>query len=359
MNNINYTSSSKKYQRFSLDERLVISRMLKAGKPQIEIARVLGKHKSSISREIKRGTKTKTILNPTNKKYEPLYINKVYYDPYFSNQQYLLNKNASGEFTKVFEYEFMCKELDKLMLINGYSPDVAIKLFKHIYPNEYCICVKTLYNWINYGYMKTKNIDLLLKLRRKPPKQNKSGKNAKTMKGTSIEKRDATINDRNEFGHFEGDSVIPRLRKGQIITITERKTRYSFTFRFTDKSSKNILKAIAQIKRMFKDKFNIIMKTITFDNGSEFVRWEEIERKFKVKVFYAHAYSSFERGSNEHFNGMLRRKIKKNMTIKDITEFKLDKATKWINNMPRKILNYKSSQEMFERELKQLTKLAV
>ena len=359
MNTIKYTTNSKKYQRFSLIERNIIKRMLKDGKSQTEIAKVLGKHKSSISREIKRGTKTKTILNPTNKKYESLYITKIYYDPNFAHEQYLLNKNASGEFARVFEHELMCKELDRLMLEKKYSPDIAIKEFKCLYPNEYCISVKTLYNWINYGYMKTKNIDLLLKLRRRPKKKNKSGKNAKTLKGTSIEQRPEIINNREEFGHFEGDSVIPKQQKGQIITITERKTRYSFTFRFKNKSSKNIIIAMGQIKKVFKEKFNLMMKTITFDNGSEFVRWEEIEKKYRVKVYYAHAYSSFERGTNEHFNGMLRRKIKKSMTIKDITEYKLEKATQWVNNMPRKILNYKSSQELFEKEIKRLTKIAV
>ncbi len=101
------------------------------------------------------------------------------------------------------------------------------------------------------------------------------------------------------------------------------------------------------------------MNTTTFDNGSEFVRWEEIEKKYKVKTYYAHAYSSFERGTNEYFNGMTKRKIKKNITIKEITKFKLEKATAWVNNMPRRILNYKSSHELFEKEIKRLTKVTV
>lgn len=359
MNQLKCNTKQKKYQRFSLDERLVIKRMLADNKSLSDIAKVLGKHRSSISREIKRGSRVKTILNPTNKKYEPLYIDKIYYDPYFSNERYLSNKSASGEFAKVFEHEFMCKELDRLMLEEKYSPDIAVHEFKRLYPNEYCISVRTLYYWIDYGYMKTKSIDLLLKVKRTPTKKKKSGKNAKTLKGTSIEERPKEIDGKEEFGHFEGDSVIPKGQRGQIITITERKTRYSFTFRFTKKSSMNIVIAIGQIKKKFKEHFNLIMKTITFDNGSEFVTWSNIEEKYRVKVYYAHAYSSFERGTNEHFNGMLRRKIKKSMTIKDITEFKLEKATIWVNNMPRKKLNYHSAKEMFEKELKRLTKIAV
>ena len=359
MDKINYTIKIRKYQQFSLEERKIIKRMLGDNRTQTEIAKVLGKHRSSVSREIKRGLRTKTIVNPTNKKYEPYYKEVVYYDPNYAHEKYLSNKTAHGEFVKVFENEFMCKELDRLMLECGYSPDVAINEYKRLYPNEYCICVKTLYNWIDSGYMRAKNIDLLLKVRRKPKKQKKSGKDAKTLKGTSIEKRPEEVNSRIEFGHFEGDSIIPKNNKGQIITITERKTRFSFTFRFKKKFAKNIIIAIGRMKKIFKSKFNEVMKTITFDNGSEFVRWEEIEKKYKVKTYYAHAYSSFERGTNEHFNGMLRRKIKKNMTIKEITEFKLEKATAWVNNMPRRILNYKSAQELFEKEIKHLTKVTV
>ena len=107
MDEYNYTIKIRKYQQFSIEERKVIKRMLDDNKTQTEIAKVLGKHRSSISREIKRGSRTKTIVNPTNKKYEPYYKEVDYYDPSYAHEKYLANKTAHGECAKVFENEFI------------------------------------------------------------------------------------------------------------------------------------------------------------------------------------------------------------------------------------------------------------
>lgn len=352
MNHINCSTKTKKFQHFSLSERKIIKNLIKMGKSVSTIAKILGKHKSSVSREIKRGTVLNRKYNNTNKKYEPLYIDVLVYDPYYANEKYLNNREHSKNLPSIFKFATFIEMLDNLILKQKYSPDVALHILKEQFPDEKLVCVKTIYNWIENNYLKTKNIDLLLKVKRK--KKN-AKKKSKYHRGTSIEERPEEINKREEFGHFEGDSVIPKGRQGQIITITERKTRFAFTFKYKKKSAKNIVNAIGKINKMFGNKFNLIMKSITFDNGTEFTSWKKIEKKYKIKVYFAHAYSSSERGSNENFNGMLRRYIPKKMILEEITDSLLEKATIHINNTIRRILNYKSSAECFKIELKKLT----
>ncbi|MGN1228011.1 MAG: IS30 family transposase [Christensenellales bacterium] len=353
MNQVNNNTNKRKFQHFSLEERKIIERLLKNNYSISNIAKILGKNKSSVSREIKKGTRIKQVVNKTNNKYEPYFVDVEYYDATFANEKYERNKHASGRISQVFQLEFLCTELDRLIVKEGYAPDAALHIFMKNYPNEKCVCVKTIYNWIDCGFLKTKNIDLPLKVRRRPKKVHNISKKTR---GTSIEERPKEVNDKIEFGHFEGDSVIPKGQKGQIITLTERKTKYSFTFRYENKSSKNIVNALGKLNKMIGGNLNKLVKSITFDNGTEFSSWEKIEKKYNIKVYFAHPYSSFERGINEHFNGMLRRKIKKSMSIKQITKHILEKATIWVNNMPRKNLGYQSALECFKRETKQLTK---
>ena len=352
MNQGNCNTKAKKFQHFSLDERKIIKNLIKMGESVTSIAKILGRNKSSVSREIKRGTIKNRKYNKTNKKYEPLYIDVFVYDPYYANEKYLVNRENSKHLPSIFKYSAFIELLDNLILKQKYSPDVALHILRKLFPDEKFVCVKTIYNWIENNYLKTKNIDLLLKVKRK---NRKPKKKSKYHRGTSIEERPKEINKREEFGHFEGDSVIPKGRKGQIITITERKTRFAFTFKYKKKSAKNIVNAIGKIKKMFGNKFNLIMKSITFDNGTEFTSWKKIEKKYKVKVYFAHPYSSSERGSNENFNGILRRYIPKKMKLEEISDTILEKATIHINSTMRRILNYKSSSECFKTELKNLT----
>ena len=352
MNQCNCSTKIKKFQHFSLDERKIIKNLIKMGESVTNIAKILGKHKSSVSREIKRGTVLNRKYNKSNKKYEPLYINVFVYDPYYANEKYLTNRENGKHLPSIFKFVSFVEMLDNLILKQKYSPDVALHILRQKFSDEKFVCVEIIYNWIENNYLKTKNIDLLLKVKRK---KKKAKKKSKYHRGTSIEERPKEINNREEFGHFEGDSVIPKGRKGQIITITERKTRFAFTFKYKNKSAKNIVNAIGKIRKIFGNKFNSIMKSITFDNGTEFTSWKKIEKKYKVKVYFAHPYSSSERGSNENFNGILRRYIPKKMKFEEITDSLLEKATIHINNTIRRILNYKSSYECFKIELKKLT----
>ena len=133
-----------------------------------------------------------------------------------------------------------------------------------------------------------------------------------------IEKRPVEIAERNTFGHWEMDSVVGArgVSKKALLVLTERKTRKEIIFLLKDHTSAAVVKALDRLERKLGKKFREIFKSITVDNGSEFADWEGMERsrrskKKRTKIYYCHPYSSWERGSNENQNKLVRRHIPK------------------------------------------------
>ena len=146
---------------------------------------------------------------------------------------------------------------------------------------------------------------------------------------------------------------------GAIFTLVERKTRFQITIKIKDRKANTIYKAVKKIKQKYPElkdyKLNEIFKTITFDNGVEFSKWKDIEKYLKTKIYFAHPYCSSERGSNENGNKLLRIFLPKGCNINDYTDSYVMNANELINTKIRKILDYKSSLELFNEELAKLT----
>ena len=156
--------------------------------------------------------------------------------------------------------------------------------------------------------------------------------------GKSIEERPESINNRLEIGHFEIDTVILRKEKGNcLLTLTDRKSRFEIIRLIPDKTSKSVNKALEEILKKYK------IKSITADNGLEFARLYEV---FDYeKIYYAHPYSSYERGTNENHNRLIRRFLPKG--TKNTTHQRVAFIENWINDYPKKIFNYKTPRELF------------
>ncbi|MCI6272205.1 MAG: IS30 family transposase [Erysipelotrichaceae bacterium] len=142
-----------------------------------------------------------------------------------------------------------------------------------------------------------------------------------------------------------------------LLVLTERKTRKEIIIKLPKHSAEEVVKAIDTLEEKYQDKFNVIFKTLTCDNGSEFSYSEEIikskinQDKNRTKLYYCHPYSSWERGSNEVANKLIRRYIPKGEDIKNFTDEFIRKVEIWINNYPRKIFNYSTSEEFFMQEM--------
>ena len=229
--------------------------------------------------------------------------------------------------------------------------------------NMTTICTATFYNYVEDG--KIEGFDkheLPMKCNRKSKNERKEGKTEP--KGTSIEKRPFQPNDRDEFGNWERDTIVGSRtipNSGAVFTLVERKTRFQITIKCKDRKSLTIYKAVKKIKNKYPElkdyKLSDIFKSITFDNGVEFSKWKDIEKYLKTKCYFAHPYSSYERGSNENGNKLLRLFLPKGCNINDYTDEYVMNINELINTKIRKILNYKSSLELFNLELAKLTQI--
>ena len=165
----------------------------------------------------------------------------------------------------------------------------------------------------------------------------------------SIENRPKEANERTEYGHWEGDLIIGKRKKGCVLlTFTERMTREEIIIKIKGKNNEYVVKAINGLERKYGKRFYNKFKTITFDNGTEFMDYEGMERSClrkgtRTKIYYAHPYCSGERGSNENNNRMIRRWIPKGTLIDDISNKFIKQIEEWLNNYPRAMFDYKSS----------------
>ena len=213
------------------------------------------------------------------------------------------------------------------------------------------LCTKSLYNYVDLGLIGIKNIDLPQKLSRNT-KIHRSKQNKRIL-GRSIEERPQEVEAREEFGHWETDLVIGQ-KSGQdnvLLTLLERKTRQLSIVRLPDKSAESVMDAFTRMKEELGASYSQVFRTITTDNGSEFSRLSELENGTETKVYFAHPYTSCEKGSIENHNGLLRRFIPKGKRIADYSDEDLLTVELWANGLPRKILGYQTPDEAFDVEM--------
>ena len=218
------------------------------------------------------------------------------------------------------------------------------------------MCAKTIRNHIDLGCI----YDITRKdmIYNKKPKVKNPKKTicSKIPPERSIENRPKEANTREVYGHWEGDLVIGTRKKGAVLfTLTERQTRQEIIVKLPNKTATEVAKALDKIEIKYKGNFREIFKTITFDNGAEFRNWESLEKSYdgrrkkpRTCVYYAHPYCSGERGSNENGNRLIRRFIPKGTDITPISEEFIQYIENWINNYPRRIFKYKSTNQKLE-----------
>lgn len=332
-------------------QRYEIEIYYKMGLKPKEIAEKVGKCVRTIYYELNRG-KCKQIDTELRE--------KVVYLADVSQRKYDEKKLNKGSILKVGNDIKFCQFVEHKIKNEKYSPYAAIQYIKN---NDIqfktSICTKTLYNYIEKGIILnvTKN-DLPMKGERKKTKEENKKKMAlHNTKGTSIEERPKYIKLREMYGHWEMDTVIGGRNKGKacLLVLSERMTREEIIIKIANKKSISVIKALNKIeKEIGSKKFRETFKTITCDNGVEFLDFKGIEKSIstkipRTKVYYCHPYSSWERGTNENINKMIRRFIPKGASINEYNTKDIAKIQEWINNYPRKILNGISTEEYKKR----------
>lgn len=346
----NCTTKSRSFKHLNAYERGKISALLKEGKSMRYIARQLGRAPSTISREIKRGTVTQLKSDLST------------YEAYFPEAGQAVyekrRKNCGAKLKLPHVKEFIGFAEKKMLEKKKWSPDSIVGYCKRDpnWKDKPMVCTKTLYNYIDRGLLKVRNIDLLLKPKLKPRDKTKRREHKRIM-GKSIDLRPKEIETREEFGHWEIDTVAgKRSNDAVLLTLTERKTRYELIFLLDSKNSESVKRVFMELKSRYGELFADVFKSITADNGSEFSELSNILESYRSEAYFAHPYSSWERASNERQNGIIRRFISKGKAIKNIPSLEVKEIERWMNQYPRKVLNYRTAEECFYGELSKICK---
>lgn len=294
----------------------------------IRIAELLGISRQALSYELKKG------------KYQRL-VDWMFVDSYsadIAQQKTDFEASSKGPQLKLGKDFELLNNLEKL-LSDDYSPKAAVAQLRKFGKLSTDIGWRTVYNYIYAGIISGKHI---YKSKKKKPalREQKQPRH-----GVSIDLRPGVINSRISFGHWEGDSVLGKREKGEtLFVLTERKTRQNIVLR-SHKLAYETSDAFLNLKKQCPE----IFKSITFDNGSEFSCFDQIERT-GTDVYFCHPYSSWERGSNEKQNQMIRRKIKKGTRIENYSDAQIQAVQTWLNNYPREIFGWRSSADLFAEE---------
>jgi IS30 family transposase len=159
----------------------------------------------------------------------------------------------------------------------------------------------------------------------------------------SIELRPAIVDERSRIGDWEGDTIVGKGHQGVLLTLVERKSRYTLARQSDSRHSAGVTGAVIALLRPYQSQ----CQTITFDNGKEFADHEFMAKCLNAKVYFAHPYCSWERGLNENHNGLLRQYFPKKMSLAGVTQIEVDDAVYALNHRPRKCLNYRTPHEVF------------
>ncbi len=325
---------ARRFKHLTKTDRIRIEQQLRDGKEPKEIADALGVHISTIYREKKRGEYTHRNSDWTE---------ETRYSSDLGEMKYRANLAAKGPDLKIGNDHELAEYIEHRIADDKLSPAAVLGEIKaNGLSFATTICVNTLYSYVEKGvFLRLTNKSLPLKGDKKRPYHHVEEKRAP--RGESIEKRPDEIAERSTFGHWEMDTVVSaRPGKAAILVLTERLTRNEITTKIPDKTTASVVRALDALESEWGEMFPHIFRTITVDNGSEFADCEGMERSTlsegtRTKLYYCHPYSSYERGSNENINRMIRRWLPKGTNFDEIAAEVIATVTDWINNYPRKI----------------------
>lgn len=281
-----------------------------------------------------------------------LYNGKVKRYKAAGKEVYFEHRQNSRKSYRCLETVDFLKFVEEKVTAEGWSLDACVgyALKSEQFTRDKIVCTKTLYNYVDLGLLSITNMDLPEKLSRNT--KTKRVREHKKKLGTSIEERPESVELREEFGHWEIDSVIGKKSEKEpaIMTVVERKVRMSLWIKVKNHTTEAIDEALSELIPQFGDKYKEVFKSITGDNGSEFANLSKLE-DMGISTYFTHPYTSCEKGTNECHNKMLRRFIPKGKSIDDYSTDDIMYFADKINNLPRKILNYHTPEELFEKQL--------
>jgi len=311
---------------FTFCEREILYRLLKAKKSKSEIAKLMGRDRSTIYREIGRNT--------GGRGYRP--------------------KQAQH---KAAERRLRCRREPKMsdpklkssvrrLLKKAWSPDQIAKWLRRKFPRnpEKHVSHQTIYVWIAQEAP-----ELRRHLRRGGKRRSGPEKRGQLVGCVSIKGRPKTVDSRRRFGDWEGDTVVSPGRRSGLVTMVDRKSGYTRIRKTTSLKAATTRRAA---HRSLCDLPESLRRTMTLDNGKEFAQHEQLAEDLGLDIYFAKPYASWQRGTNEHTNGLLRQFFPKGTDFARISHRQVARAEKLLNERPRKRLGYRTPQEVLAKKLR-------
>ena len=316
------------------------------------LGKVLGKHEATIRRELKRG-----LVEHLKSDLSTMMEYCAEYAQHDAEQK----GSAKGPELKLGYDWALVEAVTYLIRDKGYAPFAVISTFEHEgWPSDTRICEKTLYNYIQAGYLgDLSEKDLLYGGKRRKPKREPRRHARAAAAAKSISNRPQQANERSEIGHWEADTVVGGTGTSAVclLTLTERKTRFEITRRIANRTAEAFRKELDVLERQIGPTlFKQLFRTVTADNGGEFtdisgIEYSALSSKQRLVLYFAHPYSSFERGTNENHNGIIRRFIPKGSDIGTYSKQTVRSVQDWMNSYPRKILKGMTPSMALQAEL--------
>lgn len=319
------------YHQLTQTNRIEIAILSRTGMSYRAIGTHIGCHHSTVSRELQRHT----------------WMNASGYDARQARLQLARTRYRANQCKRKLPSNTALVAIVTTKLQDNWSPEQIAGWLRES-RSKLRVTTQTIYDWV-YRYAR----HLLKHLHCRKGKYRRTRENTlrkafrnKQKEARRITMRPAHVMKRNRYGHWEGDTVVGTAQSGSIATFVERKSGYLLAAVLPDKTAKSFEQAA---KHCFAAVPTNYQKSLTLDNGVEMSNYEEMERANSFQVYFAHPYHSWERGTNENTNGLLRFYFPKKMSFAHLTQAELDLAVREINTRPRKRLGYKTPEQVLSR----------
>lgn len=323
---------------------------------QKELAKQLGWSEATLSREIKRGLVEQKASDLTT---------YMAYSSYVAQSNIQRNWENKGPDLKIGKDYKLCETIESMLLgeemetMNRlrYSPEAIVMYFdKEGWPTGTRLCAKTIYNYVKKDiFQQVTMIDLPRKGVKAKRRKQRVAKRLLPPDKKRINQRPKASMLRQERGHWEMDCIESvKLDRTSLLTLVDRHSRETLIFKLRRQSQEAVLRKLNGLEReMGSKRFRETFKSITVDNGAEFLNWASMEesvltKRKRTEIYYANAYSSWERGSNENLNGFIRYFIPKGMELNKISTSEIKRLEEFINKYPRKILGGSSAENFHQ-----------
>lgn len=325
----------EKYKRLSGEEREEISRMLARDCSFQSIAKTLGRHVSTISREIAAGSGNKYMYRASRAQARSVRNSR---------------KRKAGKY--VLDERVTLKRYVYRKLRLKWSPVQIAEMLKKDYPTNMAMRIspEAIYTYLYVLPRGTLKKELLSSLRQNRKHRHKQRRGVEAKRKLedmlSIEERPKGVEDRIIPGHWEGDLIVGKNNRSALGTLVERTTRTTILIPVKSKSAEDVGKAFAKEVKKLPQQMKL---TMTYDQGREMANHKLFTKITGVKVYFAHPRSPWERGTNENTNGLIRQYFPKGTDFTKVSRYEVKRAQHQLNGRPRKTLNYQTPYEVFNQ----------